>query len=412
MRCYSRAAVVLTMSMVSAPAMAESVVLAGPVAPLAGVSGMSSADAAELSAMPDAGATAVGVVPAVVLDKPTFPACNGMIGMAVSGCGAEEATAVKPAAGWDLADLRPPINLAVASEIERPSGYGDANCQAGCLSGPALEQRGWADHVPSEYAARSGFWDQVGTVKTETLLLLGYFTIQSGSKLFEETKPFGFKDEGWFGKNTPDIGVDKLAHAYNTYLMAEFLHNRIHRRSGASEGDAVTAAVLASGLTIFNEISDGIEPGGGWSFQDVVMDLAGAGFSVLRNTVPGLKEKVAFKLEIMPNEDIYSYSGKPHFEQERFLFSIKGAGFEKLARTPLRFLDLQIGYYASDFRLEDRAAGIEPKRHLFVGLGLNLGELLFGESRSGFGKAAYSVLDYMQLPYTSIRYDTTGRLGY
>jgi hypothetical protein len=52
-----------------------------------------------------------------------------------------------------------------------------------------------------------------------------------------------------------------------------------------------------------------------------------------------------------------------------------------------------------------------PKRHLFVGVGLNLGELLFSRSHSTIGRAAYSVLDYVQVPYTSLRYDTTGRFG-
>ncbi|TCU59944.1 hypothetical protein EDF58_102633 [Novosphingobium sp. PhB57] len=93
------------------------------------------------------------------------------------------------------------------------------------------------------------------------------------------------------------------------------------------------------------------------------------------------------------------------------MLSFKGAGFEALERTPLRFVDLQVGYYGSDFMIDDRLAGKEPKRHLFVGLGLNLGELLFGRSRSRLGKAGYTVLDYFQVPYTSIRYDTTGHLG-
>ncbi|WP_245829476.1 DUF2279 domain-containing protein [Novosphingobium mathurense] len=248
-------------------------------------------------------------------------------------------------------------------------------------------------------------------MKTESLVFLGYFSILSGKKLFKETTEFHFKDEGWFGKDTANIGVDKLTHAFDTYLLAEFLHSRIHRRSNASEGDALTAAMLASGLMIFNEFSDGIEPDSGWSVQDVAMNLAGAGFSVLRNTVPGLKEKVSFKIEIVPNGHIYSYEGKPHYEQQRFMFSIKGAGFKRFNHSPLRFLDLQVGYYASDFLNKDREAGIEPKRHVFVGVGLNVGELLFGNSESGFAKAAYSALDYVQLPYTSIRYDTTGRFG-
>ncbi|NIJ38681.1 hypothetical protein FHR22_003405 [Sphingopyxis panaciterrae] len=332
-------------------------------------------------------------------------------------CDAAAGSAEIIVSDWKLQPAADPVLL--AARFDQPPHETADYSVTGALETPdslsippsAATERGWADHVPGGDTGRTGFWRQAGTVKTESLLLLGYFSVASGQKLFKDTAPFHFSNEGWFGKDTHNIGVDKLAHAFNTYLMAEFFHDRIHRRTGGAEGDALTAGLIASGLMIFNELSDGIEPDSGWSPQDALMNFAGAGFSILRNTVPGLKEKVAFKMEIVPNEHVYSFSGKPHFQQQRYMFSIKGAGFRQLERSPLRFLDLQLGYYASDFLLEDRAKGIEPKRHLFVGVGLNIGELFFGKSRSGVGKAAYTVLDYLQLPYTSIRYDTTGRVG-
>jgi len=266
-------------------------------------------------------------------------------------------------------------------------------------------------HVPREYTTHRGFFRQAGSVGTELALLSAYVGAQSIPKLFKPTTGFHFKNEGWFGKDTHNIGVDKLTHAYNTYLIAELLHYRIHRNTDGAEGDALTAGILAAGLMAINEISDAIEPDSGYSMQDVTMNIAGAAFSVLRNTVPGLKEKVAFKLEIIPNGQIYSHVGKKHYEQQRFMFSLKGAGFDTLQRSPFKYLDLQVGYYASDFLNSDRDKGVRPKRHLFVGVGLNLGELLFAKSNSRVGRAAYSVLDYLQVPYTSLRYDTTGRLG-
>ncbi|HUD28591.1 MAG TPA: DUF2279 domain-containing protein [Novosphingobium sp.] len=266
-------------------------------------------------------------------------------------------------------------------------------------------------HVPREYASHRGFVSQASSVGTEMAILTAYVGAQSIPKLFKDTTSFHFKDEGWFGKDTQNVGVDKLTHAFNTYLIAEILHYRIHRNTGGSEGDALTAGILAAGLMALNEVSDAIEPDSGYSMQDITMNVAGAAFSVLRNTVPGLKEKLAFKLEIIPNDHIYSHVGKEHYAQQRFMLSLKGAGFERLENSPLKYLDLQVGYYATDFSNSDREMGVVPKRHLFVGVGLNLGELLFAKSRSRVGRAAYSVLDYIQVPYTSLRYDTTGRLG-
>ena len=305
------------------------------------------------------------------------------------------------------ASLPSAISVSLAQVATQPDGPPPA---ANLVGPPVLLDR--SGHVPREYAAYRGFFQQAGSSTTEIAILSGYVLMQGIPKLFKPTTGFHFKDEGWFGKDTQNVGMDKLTHAFNTYLIAELLHYRIHRNTDASEGDALTAGILASGLMALNEISDAIEPDSGYSMQDITMNIAGAAFSVLRNTVPGLKEKLAFKIEIMPNDQIYSHAGKPHYEQERFMFSLKGAGFEKLEGSVLKYLDLQVGYYGSDFLNSDREKGITPKRHLFVGVGLNLGELLFAKSGSRIGRAVYSVLDYVQLPYTSLRYDSTGRLSY
>lgn len=344
-------------------------------------------------------------------------------------------------ADWSLADLQPAgdgaeqgdhilhtrpfapsaeapgaIELHLADTQDQPEAAAMPNLEptpprpTGLLGMPSPPAR-WTDHVPREYALKPSFLKQVGTIKTESLILLAYFSAQSGKKLFRETTSFHFNNEHWFGTNTTNLGIDKLTHAFDTYLIAEILHMRLHDKTEASEGDALTAAVLASTFMALNEISDGIETDSGYSMQDITMNLVGAAFSLLRNTVPGMREKVAFKIEIVPNSSIYSYRGQRHYEQQRYMLSLKGSGFKELRKTPLRYLNLQVGYYGSDFMAVDRNAGKEPKRHLFVGVGLDVGEILFGRSHSTAGRVAYTVLDYFQIPYTSLRYDTTGHFG-
>jgi hypothetical protein len=331
-------------------------------------------------------------------------------GLNPSGCYAQVAPATWNLADFQTADGQMGTN---ALTIDTLKAEEPAAASASDLPGPPPPRPariagvpvGWADHVPRDQAYTRGFFNQAGKVWPEMALLFAYFGMQSGKKLFHETADFHFNNEGWFSTNTSNVGIDKLTHAFDTYLIAEVLHGQLHRKTQASEGDALTAGILASALMAFNELSDGIEPDSGYSMQDVTMNTLGAAFSVLRNTVPGLKEKVAFKIEIMPDSNIYSVRGKPHYAQQRYMLSLKGAGFEELRKTPLRYLDLQVGYYASDFLIEDREAGIVPKQHLFVGVGLNLSEILFGRSKSRIGKAAYTVLDYFQVPYTSLRYD-------
>lgn len=318
-------------------------------------------------------------------------------------------------ATWDLADFQPVDGQSGSASpvIDTTKAEEPEDATSSDIIGPPAARPariagvpvGWADHVPRDQAKVTGFFNQTAKIWPEMAILFAYFGMQSGKKLFRETTSFHFNNEGWFSTNTSNVGVDKLTHAYDTYILAEFLHAQLHRKTDASEGDAITAGVLSSALMAFNEISDGIETDSGYSMQDVTMNTLGAAFSILRNTVPGMKEKISFKVEIMPNDNIYSYRGKPHYAQQRYMFSLKGVGFEELRDTPLRYLDLQLGYYASDFLNKDREAGIKPKQHVFVGIGLNLSEILFGRSNSGVGRAAYTFFDYFQMPYTSLRYD-------
>jgi hypothetical protein len=267
------------------------------------------------------------------------------------------------------------------------------------------ESDDWAEHVPIGETPYRTFGSKVGKVKWETLGLLGYFTVVNSPKLFKPMESFHFKNEGWFGKSTANIGVDKLTHAFDSYLLAEFLHARLHRKTDGASGDALTASVLASGLMIYSELSDGIEADGGFSYEDVIANTAGAAFSALRNSVPGLRDKLDFRLLYMPGPDIYTRTGKQHYEEQRYLFALQLSGFEAFKNTPLRLVELHAGYYASGFTNEDRAKGEIPKRHLFFGIGLNVRELFFRNPESRVGRTAATALDYFQIPYTAAHWD-------
>ena len=263
----------------------------------------------------------------------------------------------------------------------------------------------WTEHIPADQSHYRSFGSKVGQIKWETLGLVAYFTAINSPKLFKPTESFHFKNEGWFGKSTTNLGVDKLTHAFDAYILAEFLHARLHRKTGATSGDALTAAALASGLMIYSELSDGIETDSGFSWQDVAMNSAGAAFSVLRNTVPGLKEKLDFRLQLMPNSDIYTRTGKRHYEQQRYLLALQLSGFEQFEKTPMRFVELHAGYYASGFTGRDIARGERPRRHLFFGVGLYVRELFFKNPGSRVGRIAGQALDYIQIPYTAAHWD-------
>lgn len=267
---------------------------------------------------------------------------------------------------------------------------------------------GPAESKPQKYpenAARfRSFGSQFRTIRWEVAAAATYMTVLNVEKIAKEGgKKFHFQNEGFFGKGTINMGLDKLAHAYDTYLFAEILRARIDRKTGGeARGSAVTAAVLASGLMLYGEVYDGLKKSSGFSWQDVVMNSSGAAFSIIRNEVPGLKEKLDFRVLVTPNSDIYTFDGTRHFRQQRYLAAFKLAGFEKLKKSPLRLVELHMGYMASGFTARERERGDLLKHRIFFGVGLNVGELLFGSTSTRAGRAARSVLNYVQVPYTAV----------
>lgn len=267
------------------------------------------------------------------------------------------------------------------------------------------DDRPLPDHATPR--ARLSFGEQVGAVKWEMTAVFAYYTAINSGKLFEAPQWPHFHKEGWFGKSTNNMGIDKLAHSYSAYIVSELLYARLKRKTGDAPGIAFTAAALSSATMLYTELWDSIEPTAGWSWEDVAFNTLGAGFSVLRNSVPRLDEKLDFRLMIVPHSGIYSREGRRHFEQQRHFFALKLSGFEGVNKGPLRYLELHAGYYAKDFETRDRKMGIKPKRRIFVGVGINLRELFFRDSRSRIGQAAGETLDYFQPPYTVLHQHIT-----
>ncbi len=247
------------------------------------------------------------------------------------------------------------------------------------------------------------FGGQVKSVAWEIGLFAAYLTATNVAKVTEVgAKSFHFQNEGYFGKSTYNLGIDKFAHAYDTYLIAEIMRARIDRKTDDSPGSAYAAAAIASGLMLYGEFYDGIKKSSGFSLQDVVFNIGGAGFSILRHQIPGLADKLDFRVEVIPDHNIFTFSGQRHYAQQHYLLALKLSGFERFEHSPLRFAELHVGYYATGITPNARANGDPLHRRPFVGIGVNLGELLFHNSSSRVGRAANSVLDYVEVPYTAL----------
>ncbi len=215
---------------------------------------------------------------------------------------------------------------------------------------------------------------------------------------------FKLKSEGFFGEDTQHGGMDKLGHAFSSYLLADFFNARISRHFGPSNNVALSGSLMSFGTMFLVEVFDGIAENHGFSYEDLIADAAGATFSYLRNTIPGLRDKLDYRLQYLPSGGT-TVDPFGDYMNQKYLLALKLSGFEEARGTPLRLVELHAGYFARGYSDLDKQIGVPKERYLYVGVGLNLNELLFSDPsirRTLPGSAASLMLEYFQVPYTSI----------
>jgi hypothetical protein len=224
-------------------------------------------------------------------------------------------------------------------------------------------------------------------------------------------------EEGWFAKNTRHGGMDKIGHAFSTYVIADILTDRIRANADNPVGAPITGALLAFGIMGLGETLDGFTGRHRFSREDIIANGVGAAFAILRNSVPGLREKLDWRLMYTPAS--FERSGitaseesgiLPPYQRQRYIMAVKGSGFEALKTTPLRYAELHVGFDARGFEQDERRLGYPIERTFYVGVGLNLNEVLFGAgSVPNLRKykdtlpawAVQKTFEYLQVPYTA-----------
>ncbi|MBB6190557.1 hypothetical protein FHS51_000770 [Sphingobium wenxiniae] len=80
------------------------------------------------------------------------------------------------------------------------------------------------------------------------------------------------------------------------------------------------------------------------------------------------------------------------------VLALELAGSRGLHDSPLRFVELQVGYRGKDFTNADHAAGIIPKRDIFFGVSLNIKDLFFKNSRSRVARRSAAASTIFRCP--------------
>jgi hypothetical protein len=194
---------------------------------------------------------------------------------------------------------------------------------------------------------------------------------------------------------------------FSTYLITEFLTDRIIANGGGENGAAITAALLSMGFMTFVEVLDGYSVDHGFSGEDMAMNALGASFSRAALDGPGLKEKLDFRLQSSPRRTRFSAALRLHGAALSARPQL--AGFEAWSRPPCGI--------SSCRRTTSREASASGKRRFAStgtagstsGSGLNFGEILFGRGGpfAGTKAAPYGrrVFEYLQPPFSALTTD-------
>lgn len=252
------------------------------------------------------------------------------------------------------------------------------------------------------------FRKQASCAKYEYAALFAAITVIGVANWDWGSSEFTFNSEGWFREtNRGSGGMDKIGHAFASYAMCDAFHHAIQSRATDTQNAELTAGLLGMSLATYIELFDGFSEEHGFSYEDLIMNGLGAGFSVLRNSVPGMAEIVDFRMQYLPSP-YDSFNPLGDYPGQKYLLAVKLSGFEMFRESPLRFVELHGGYGARGFTLDERRDGVKQERNFYLGVGLNLQELLFpnpSPAEPSLVRGTRATLRYLQIPYTYVSSD-------
>lgn len=262
------------------------------------------------------------------------------------------------------------------------------------LSGPVLAEEDY--HV-------SNWTQDVKAIGWESgALLVGVTAMGMHSWEWGSSRSFRWQPEGWFAADTYLGGSDKLGHAYTSYAATNVLFDHLTAQGRTPERAMLSAVWTTQAIMTYMEVLDGFSKSYGFSPEDMVMNLLGSGMAYLRATRPGMRDIADFRLEY----ELPGYRGLQF--RSNYLLALKMSGFASLQDTPLRYVELHAGYYTRGYIRAEQDDGYARSRHVFVGVGLNVTELLLGR-RTGQETPSRNngrlFLEHVQLPYAAARLD-------
>jgi hypothetical protein len=195
-----------------------------------------------------------------------------------------------------------------------------------------------------------------------------------------ESEGFNVLDEGWFGPKTYAGGADKLGHFWTNYALTRGVTG-ILEWGGYPRRTALPAALaLTAGFFVMNELKDGYHKNYGFSWGDILFNIAGQASAVLMELNPELDGMFDFRLEYFPSRDYLAavgdgnpFNSPEDYSGQAYLLAFHLASLDAVRSSRrfgwLEYFDLTLGYQAKNFLPQTQAT---RRQTLFAGVSLNL----------------------------------------
>ena len=198
--------------------------------------------------------------------------------------------------------------------------------------------------------------------------------------------------EGWFGRDTKYLGIDKLGHFYTTFALSHYFAN-LYEGFGYEKNRAIKQGAISS--LLFNtvmEVGDSFSDYG-FSYEDFTVNILGSyiGYYLLMH--PEINKKVDIRIEYNPSDKITSgdsYDILTDYNGMKFLTAVKFDGFKQFQDTFMKYFEFHVGYYT-------REENHKLQRYPYAAIGINLSHLLKPVSRR-----ASKFFNYYQMPYSYV----------
>ncbi|MGV3741636.1 MAG: DUF2279 domain-containing protein [Burkholderiaceae bacterium] len=219
---------------------------------------------------------------------------------------------------------------------------------------------------------------------------------------------FKQENEGWFGRNTYSGGADKLGHFFMAYAGTRLSSSAFEWAGNAPEDSLRLAALTTLGILSGVEILDGFSRNWNFSKEDAIVNALGTGAGILMEKNPELDRLLDIRLLYWPSKESgREFNPFGDYSGQTYLLVAKASGVPALREHPvLRYLEVAIGYGTRGYSDSPRKESIDPERNVYVGLSLNLSEVLrdtvFHSRQSRTTqRATETFLEFVQVPGTA-----------